>query len=79
LYASVRAPLATFVKHISSAIGGPFADHLPVAMWMRVLPVSTMPAVFVRMGVEVPYRMDWSIPQDWSEGLVVVMGLSSRG
>jgi hypothetical protein len=47
-------------------------------MRVRVVPVSTTPAVLVRIVVEVPYRMDWSMPQNWLEGLVAVRGLSSR-
>jgi hypothetical protein len=60
-------------------VGGGSAGHLPVARRIRVVPVSTMPAVVVRMVVEVPYRMDWSIPQNLLEGKVVVRGLVSRG
>ncbi len=44
---------------------------------MRVVPVSTIPAVVERMVVEAPYRMDSSIPQNKLEGKVVVGGLSS--
>jgi hypothetical protein len=46
-------------------------------MRVKRLPVSTMPAVLVRIVVEVPYRMDWSMPQYPFEGLVAVMGLYS--
>jgi hypothetical protein len=35
-----------------------FADHLPVVMKVEVVPVSTTPAVLVRIVVESPYRMD---------------------
>ena len=35
-----------------------------LAMSMRVVPVSTIPAVFPRMvAPEDPYVMDWSMPQ----------------
>jgi hypothetical protein len=37
-------------------------------MRMKVVPVSTTPAVVVRIVVEAPYRMDWSIPQNSLEG-----------
>ena len=47
-------------------------------MRVKVVPVSTMPAVMVRIVVEVPYWMDWSMPQYRLEGLVAVRGLSSR-
>jgi hypothetical protein len=46
-------------------------------MKVKMLPVSITPAVLVRIVVEVPYRMDWSMPQYPFEGLVAVMGLSS--
>jgi len=44
---------------------------------MRVVAVSTIPAVVDRMVVEAPYRMDSSIPQNSLAGKVVVPGLSS--
>ena len=44
---------------------------------MRVVPVSTIPAVVDRMVVEVPYVMDSSIPQNSLAGAVPVTGLSS--
>lgn len=57
----------------------------PVAFWyalkpwvarrIRVVPVSTMPAVVERMVVEVPKRIDWLIPQNSLAGDVEVMGL----
>jgi hypothetical protein len=45
-------------------------------MRTRVVPESKIPAVVVRILVEVPYRMDPSIPQYWLDGEVDVMGLS---
>jgi hypothetical protein len=46
-----------------------------VARRMSVVPVSTMPAVVSRMRTDEPYRMDWSIPQYFLGGYVLVMGL----
>ena len=43
-------------------------------MRMRVVPVSTIPAVVERI-VVVPYLMDSLIPQNSLEGEVVVAGL----
>jgi hypothetical protein len=51
-------------------------SHVPVAIRISVVPVSTIPAVVERM-VVVPYLMDWSIPQYSLAGDVVVAGLSS--
>ena len=45
---------------------------LPVAIRIRVVPVSTIPAVVDRMVVEVPYRMDSLIPQYSLAGGTVV-------
>jgi hypothetical protein len=42
---------------------------------MRVVPVSTMPAVVAKIGVEAPYLMDWFMPQNREEGDVAVIGL----
>jgi hypothetical protein len=36
-----------------------------------------MPAVLVRIEVDAPYVIVWSIPQYWLAGLVDVMGLVS--
>ncbi len=44
---------------------------------MRVVPVSTIPAVVERMVVEAPYRMDSLIPQNSLAGKVPVPELSS--
>ena len=52
---------------------------IPVAMRMRVVPVSTMPAVEDRMFVDVPYLMDWSMPKKSEAGDVRVRGLQSGG
>ena len=41
--------------------------HLPVASRIRVVPVSTIPAVVDRIVVE-PYLMDSLIPQYWLAG-----------
>lgn len=46
-----------------------------VAIKMRVVPVSTIPAVLDRMVVE-PYLIDWLMPQYSLAGEVEVMGLS---
>ena len=48
-------------------------------MSVRVVPVSTMPAVVERMLVDVPYVMDWSMPKNSDAGDVRVRGLSKRG
>ena len=50
-----------------------------MAMRMRVVPVSTMPAVEDRMFVDVPYLMDWSMPKKSEAGDVRVRGLQSGG
>ena len=50
---------------------------VPVAMRMRVVPVSTMPAVFDRMLVDVPNLIDWSIPKKSEAGDVLVIGLQT--
>ena len=42
---------------------------------VRVVPVSTIPAVLERIGVDAPYLIDWSIPQNCSAGTVVVRDL----
>ena len=47
----------------------------PVEMSVRVVPVSTMPAVLVRIDVEVPYVIDWSMPKNSDAGEVEVIGL----
>ena len=44
---------------------------------MRVVPVSTMPAVFDRMLVDVPNLIDWSIPKKSEAGDVLVIGLQT--
>ena len=46
-------------------------------MRMRVVPVSTMPAVFDRMLVDVPNLIDWSIPKKSEAGDVLVIGLQT--
>lgn len=38
-------------------------------------PVSTIPAVVLKMLVEAPYRIDWLMPQNWFAGEVPVMEL----
>ena len=48
--------------------------HVPVASKVRVVPVSTMPAVVDKIEVE-PNVTDWSIPQNSDAGDVLVMGL----
>ena len=40
-----------------------------------MVPVSTMPAVLVRIDVEVPYVIDWSMPKNSDAGEVEVIGL----
>ena len=49
---------------------------LPVAMRVSVVPVSTIPAVVLKIAVDVPYRMDWLMPQNNDAGDVRVSGLS---
>lgn len=56
-----------------------YASKALVAMRIKVVPVSTMPAVLSRIGVfEEPYVMDWSMPQNSLAGEVVVSGLKSH-
>ena len=47
----------------------------PVASSVRVVPVSTIPAVVERIVWLVPYTTDWSIPQNSDAGEVLVRGL----
>lgn len=47
-------------------------------MRVRVVPVSTMPAVLDRMFVFVPKRIDWLMPQNSDAGDVRVSGLQER-
>ena len=47
--------------------------HSPMAMRMKVVPVSITPAVDDRMVVS-PYEIDWSIPQKVDAGEVFVSG-----
>ena len=47
-------------------------------MSTSVVPVSTIPDAFDRICVEVPYRIDWSIPQNEDAGSVRVIGLCER-
>jgi hypothetical protein len=46
-----------------------------VKRWSKNTPVSIMPAVNVKIEVDVPYVMVWSIPQYRLDGEVDVMGL----
>ena len=48
--------------------------NIPVAMRTRVVPVSTIPAVWARIEVE-PKLIDWSMPQNSFAGEVLVIGL----
>jgi len=49
--------------------------YASVAIKMRVVPVSMIPAVVGRIVVLVPYLMDWSIPQYLEAGDIVVLGV----
>jgi len=48
--------------------------YASVAIKIRVVPVSTIPAVVGRI-VVLPYLMDWSMPQELEAGAVVVLGV----
>ena len=48
--------------------------NIPVARRTRVVPVSTIPAVWARIEVE-PKLTDWSMPQNSFAGEVLVIGL----
>lgn len=55
------------------SVGKSPTHYSPVAMRMKVVPVSTIPAVDDRMVVP-PYEIDWLIPQNSEAGYVVVSG-----
>ena len=56
-----------------------YASKALVAMRIKVVPVSTMPAVVSRIVVfEDPYVIDWSMPQNSLAGEVVVSGLRMK-
>jgi hypothetical protein len=54
---------------------GRVRSHLPVAINIRVVPVSTIPAVLAKIDVEAPYLIDSITPQNSDEGNVAVIGL----
>ena len=51
-----------------------YKRNVPLGRRMRVVPVSTIPAVWVMITLP-PYEIDWSMPQNSLAGIVEVMGV----